>query len=111
MFGMFGGNSIPNLSGSEFQKAIDEKKGAVILDVRTEDEFMAGYIPTAINIDIYDEAFADKISKLDKSKIYLVYCRSGARSMSACKFMKDKGFEDVSNLNGGILGWRGDIKR
>ncbi len=70
----------------------------VIVDVRTAEEFNDGHVKGSLNIDIMDESFRGKISKLDKSKIYKLYCRSGNRSGQAERFMKSIGFKDVENL-------------
>lgn len=77
----------------------------IILDVRTPEEFEESRIENAINIDYYSNNFKDEISKLKKSRKYLVYCRSGRRSASALKIMEDMGFNDVKNMKGGITKW------
>ncbi len=101
-----------NLTQEQWSKEVNEDKNAVILDVRTEEEFIEGYIPNAKNIDIYKgQGFLDEIEKLDKSKNYYVYCRSGARSAQACALMKQQGFENASNLMGGITDWEGEIQK
>jgi len=101
-----------NLTQEQWSKEVNEDKNSVILDVRTEEEFIEGYIPTATNIDIYKgQGFLDEIEKLDKSKNYYVYCRSGARSAQACALMKQHGFENASNLMGGITDWDGEIQK
>ncbi|WP_026707494.1 rhodanese-like domain-containing protein [Flavobacterium frigidarium] len=90
------------------QLEADEK--AVILDVRTEDEFNDGIIENAINIDIHKgQGFIAEIEALDKDKNYYVYCRSGARSGKACEVMNELGFKNAYNLAGGILAWNGDV--
>ena len=90
------------------QLEADEK--AVILDVRTEDEFNDGIIENAINIDIHKgQGFISEIEALDKDKNYYVYCRSGARSGKACEVMNELGFKNAYNLAGGILAWNGDV--
>ncbi|WP_010228736.1 rhodanese-like domain-containing protein [Gillisia marina] len=101
-----------NLTQEQWSKEVSENKDAVILDVRTEEEFIEGYIPNAKNIDIYKgQGFLDEVEKLDKSKDYYVYCRSGARSAQACALMKQQGFENASNLMGGITDWEGEIQK
>ncbi|MBT8273412.1 MAG: rhodanese-like domain-containing protein [Bacteroidia bacterium] len=83
---------------------------AIILDVRTAHEVSKGIIPNAIHIDIYrGQEFLDEIEKLDKSKHYFVYCRSGARSGQACSIMNQLGFKNAFNLVGGIQKWRGEV--
>jgi len=77
----------------------------VILDVRTPEEFAGGYINGAVNLDFKSPDFAARLDKLDKSKTYLVYCRTGGRSAKAMSMMKEKSFERVYNLSGGITDW------
>jgi rhodanese-related sulfurtransferase len=99
-----------NLSQQEWWDGTQESADAVILDVRTPQEWNEGIIPGAINIDIYQgEAFMDALEALDKTKTYFVYCRSGARSGNACNVMSQLGFEKAFNLSGGIMGWSGPV--
>ncbi len=88
-----------------YKEMLDNNKG-VLLDVRTPEEFSEGHIPGAINIDYNAENFKSEIEKLDKSKQYNVYCRSGRRSAAAMEMMEQSGFNKVINLEGGILGWQ-----
>jgi rhodanese-related sulfurtransferase len=97
-----------NLTSREFQSEINGNTTAELIDVRTPGEYRSGKIPGAINIDIMDEKFLRAIQRLDKSKTYYVYCRSGGRSANACHLMAQQGF-NVANLAGGISGWQGDI--
>ncbi len=78
----------------------------VILDVRTPKEFFSGRIPGAINIDYEAPTFQQNIAQLDKSKTYLVYCRSGLRSGAATELMESMDFKNVFDLEGGILNWK-----
>ena len=85
-------------------------ENAFVLDVRTEEELEEGQIPNAKNIDIYlGQGFMDELEKLDKSKNYYVYCRSGNRSGQACAIMNSLGFENAYNLAGGFMNWEGEI--
>ncbi|WP_074722752.1 rhodanese-like domain-containing protein [Flavobacterium frigoris] len=99
-----------NLSQEDWASQLEGDANAVILDVRTEDEYNDGIISNAINIDIHQgPVFVSEIEALDKSKNYYVYCRSGARSAKACEAMNELGIENAFNLSGGILGWDGEI--
>ncbi|MDH4402748.1 MAG: rhodanese-like domain-containing protein [Flavobacterium sp.] len=99
-----------NLEQEVWRDQLKEDANAVILDVRTEDEFNEGIIPGAINIDIYKgQGFIYSIEELDKSKNYYVYCRSGGRSGQACSIMRELGFENAYNLLGGIMNWEGEV--
>lgn len=103
-------NSMSDLSQNEWAQALTEQQQAVVLDVRTQEEFESGYIPKAINIDIQmGQSFIDEINSLDKNKFYYVYCRSGARSSQAVQLMRELGFNDTYNLLGGILEWEGEV--
>ncbi len=78
----------------------------VVLDVRTPQEFAAGHLPGAINLDYYSPTFREQLNQLDKSKTYFVYCRTGHRSGEAVKIMKQLGFKKIYDLNGGIMQWQ-----
>ncbi len=79
-----------------------------IIDVRTAPEFAGGYIDNAANIDFYAETFRDELDRLDKNKTYLIYCRSGSRSGKALGIMAELGFQEVYDVDGGILAWNGE---
>ena len=99
-----------NLEQEDWRDQLNNDANAVILDVRTEDEFAEGMIPGAINIDIYKgQGFIYSIEELDKSKNYYLYCRSGGRSGQACSIMSQLGFENTYNLLGGIMNWEGEV--
>ncbi len=85
-------------------------KNAVIIDVRTPEEYSSGIIPTALNKDIYKgQGFIYLLEELDKTKAYYVYCHAGSRSAKACQIMQQLGFSNTYNLMGGISEWRGPI--
>jgi rhodanese-related sulfurtransferase len=93
------GNSC-NTSAQEFKSK--DLSNAILLDVRTRPEFDSGHIAGALSIDIYKRDFAEQINRLDKSKTYYVYCKTGIRSAHALRYMKQSGFTHVCNLEGGI---------
>lgn len=99
-----------NLTQEDWFGKLQADDNAVILDVRTEDEWNDGIIPNAINIDIYKgQGFIYQVEELDKSKNYYVYCRSGGRSAQACSIMNQMGFETAYNLMGGFSEWDGPV--
>ncbi|GAA4024739.1 rhodanese-like domain-containing protein [Flavobacterium cheonhonense] len=99
-----------NLSQQDWKTQLDRDPDAVILDVRTAEECSEGYIPKAINIDIYKgQGFIYAVDELDKSKNYYVYCKAGGRSAQACQIMNQMGFENTYNLDGGFMNWKGDV--
>lgn len=100
-----------NLRQEDWVAQYEADTNAVILDVRTEDEWNDGFIPNAINIDIYKgQGFIYAVEELDKSKNYYVYCKAGGRSQQACDIMNHLGFEHTYNLVGGILQWTGKVE-
>lgn len=101
-----GSNGTTRLSATEFNKKILETPGALILDVRTPEEFDKGHLKNAFNIDWNGDEFETQTAKLDKNKTVFVYCLSGSRSASAASAMRSGGFKDVIELDGGIMKWR-----
>ncbi len=100
-----------NLTQQQWYELLNNDKNAVILDVRTPEEFNSGKIPKAVNIDIYKgQGFIYMVDELDKSKNFYVYCRSGARSGQACSVMNQMGISNAYNLLGGLMEWRGEVE-
>lgn len=98
-----------DLKQKKWAAQLQEDKDAVILDVRTPQEYNEGHIPNAVNIDIYmGKDFLDAIKALDPSKNYYVYCKSGGRSGQACTLMQQLGYNNSYNLLGGYSKWKGE---
>lgn len=93
------------LKPAVFQKSLQARKG-ILLDVRTPKEFEAGHLSNATNIDYKNDNFETQLNKLDKTKTYFVYCKSGVRSENAAEIMEELGFTQVYNLDGGIDAWK-----
>ena len=83
-----------------YDEVQSELKDSVILDVRTEEEFSIDRIEGAVNIPL--DKLREKISSLDKTKRYIIYCRVGRRGYFAYRILKQNGFEHIKNLNGGF---------
>ena len=112
MFG-FNKTSAPafqNLTPAQFAAGL-RQPGAVLVDVRRPDEFAAGHLPGAVNIEVTAPDFGPRVETLDKTKPTYVYCRSGARSAVAATQLKVAGFGHVFNLGGGILDWPFSVTR
>ncbi|MDR6301225.1 rhodanese-like domain-containing protein [Mesonia maritima] len=98
-----------DINQEEWRKLISTDENAEILDVRTPEEYDEGYIKDAKLIDIQQpQVFMDEVEKLDKSKNYYIYCRSGGRSSQACQILNQMGFENTYNLIGGFSKWEGE---
>jgi rhodanese-related sulfurtransferase len=77
-----------------------------LIDVREVDEVATGIIPGAEHIPLGLVEY--KYQDLDKSKEYVMICRSGGRSGMACQFLEEQGF-NVTNMSGGMLEWQGEV--
>lgn len=98
---------IKNEDAAKIDELIKSGKYTLI-DVRTKEEYNAAHIQGAINIDYYNDDFAKIIeAKLkDKNKAYIIYCRSGRRSLYAAEILEKLGFTNITNMKGGILDWQ-----
>lgn len=72
-----------------------------VLDVRTPEEFEAGHLQGAVNIDWFDDEFEKAVRAIDKSKPILVYCKKGGRSAKAVEKLVSMGYKNVIDLTGG----------
>ncbi|MCX8080271.1 MAG: rhodanese-like domain-containing protein [Bacteroidia bacterium] len=96
-----------NVSADEFEKKLKSDKNAVCIDLRTPEEIKKhGKIPLAIEIDWLSNDSEQKLSALDKSKNYYVYCAGGGRSAEAMEWMLKNGFKNVINLEKGFNEWK-----
>ncbi len=100
LFGFLGRLGIKQLSAQE----LDRKKGAVIIDVRTNKEYGQGHIPGAVHVPLAD--VGTKVKKLKKDKEIVVYCQSGSRSIWAIKRLIGMGYTHLYNLKGGYSAWK-----
>ena len=96
---------VQKIDVEQFDKMRHERD-AVVLDVRTPDEFNKGHVPGAVNINLNDPTFDKKTSQLDKSKTYLVHCARGVRSARASSKLSAMGFEHLYDFAGGFDGWK-----
>jgi phage shock protein E len=75
----------------------------IIIDVRRPDEFAGGHIASAINID--SSRFSEQLPGLDPNTTYIICCLRGGRSAAVRKLMRDAGFREVYEIEGGISAW------
>jgi rhodanese-related sulfurtransferase len=87
-------------------KANPAQPALTVLDVRTPEEFAAGHLSGAQNVDFQNDGFKDSLAKLDKTKPYLVHCASGRRSAKTRDLMKKLGFTRIYHLDGGLTAWK-----
>lgn len=72
----------------------------VIIDVRTAEEYAAGHLDGAMNIDVQSDSFDGLVAQLPLDGEYIVYCRSGNRAGAAIQRMEALGFTDLTNAGG-----------
>lgn len=99
------------LSASQFAHIVEDSGHCQVVDVRTAEEFAAGHLPNAVNIDIHRADFEQECrSRLKAGQTIAVYCRSGKRSKVAAERLASIGFE-VKELDGGVVAWEGRLVR
>jgi rhodanese-related sulfurtransferase len=114
---------VQNVTAEEAKEILDSDNNVVYIDVRTENEFMSGHVPNALNIPVVlpDPAtrqmkpnveFVRVVSAhFPKNKRIIVGCQMGGRSQLAAQILGQEGFEAVSNMQGGFGGARDALGR
>ena len=103
------GSRVTDITVEQAHELIQKQSGRadfVILDVRTPAEFREGHIEGAVILDLSAADFEKRLSALDRGRTYLVYCRSGNRSLRAVQAMERLSFRSVYHMNQGILDWQ-----
>ena len=100
--------NIPPHETASLIKQYKDSSEFQIIDVRTPEEFNESRLANAINLDFYNKSFTDQLAKLDKNKIYLLYCRTGRRSNIALNMMGKMGFNHAYNMTGGVIQWQAE---
>ncbi|MCF8429847.1 MAG: thioredoxin [Bacteroidia bacterium] len=98
--------NIFKLSTNEFNLKIQDDKTPQIIDVRTPEEFIDGFIANALNINLNGNSFDSEVAKFNKLKPVYVYCLAGGRSANAAIKLKELGFTIIYELKGGMNAWR-----
>jgi rhodanese-related sulfurtransferase/glutaredoxin len=98
------------LTPDAFEQQIQQKSGQ-ILDVRTATEYGQSHLANALQADWTNrEQFKDRVQYLDKTTPLYVYCLSGGRSAAAAQWLRDAGYQQVYELEGGINAWKRNNK-
>ncbi|MEH7441408.1 sulfurtransferase TusA family protein [Bacillus sp. JJ1122] len=96
----------PNVvSNEDVIKKLEANEDVVVLDVREPAEYAFGHIPNALSIPFGE--LESRVSELDKTKTFLVVCRTGNRSDMASQTLASNGFENVWNVVPGMSDWNG----
>ncbi len=110
--------TIKQIPVEEIQIILSENPNQVYIDVRTEQEFLNGHVPGAINIPAFvmnhemggmqptlEEMLQQVVAKFDKNLPLIIGCQMGGRSQAACEFLQGNGYEDLINVSGGFGAW------
>jgi len=97
---------VRDVAPEEAETLLKNSTNVVVLDIRTPREFSAGHLAGATNVNFYGADFAAALDKLDKAKVYLVHCATGARSARAMAEFKRLEFQTIYHLNQGLAGWQ-----
>lgn len=95
-----------NVNAEQADKLIKEMPELLILDVRTPEEYAAGHLNKALNINYYGQYFKRDVTRLEKQKTYLIYCASGNRSSKSLEILTQAGITNFYHLDGGIKAWQ-----
>ena len=95
------------LNPVEVKKMLDAKKPLVLLDVRENEELAIVRIEGAIHIPMGD--VPGRLHELDPDADMVVLCHHGMRSASVCNFLRQRDFQNVANLSGGIDAWAATV--
>ena len=90
----------------ETEALLKQQPDVVVLDIRTPEEFNAGHIAGAVNIDYFAADFADRIAGLDPAKTYVLHCKSGGRSDRSLPLLRASNITNVHHLEAGFDGWK-----
>lgn len=91
------------ISIGEFKQKLFSSESMNILDVREIEEYREGHVEGSVLIPLGILTY--RADELEPDKETIVVCRSGNRSMEACKILKERGFRRVYSLDGGLISW------
>ena len=95
--------SLPDAVDAETVSAIKERDDVLVLDVREQWEYDAGHIPGVTLLPMGE--VPGRMSEIPTDQTVIVTCRSGNRSGQVTQFLREQGFTNVHNMEGGILAW------
>jgi rhodanese-related sulfurtransferase len=94
---------VKSIDSAKAKAMMKDGEGWTLLDVREPSEYADGHLEGSIHIPLFDTG--KRAGELEPGKTLLVYCRSGSRSKLAIRILAVKGFTEVYNIKGGMLGW------
>ncbi|MEM7414547.1 MAG: rhodanese-like domain-containing protein [Gemmatimonadota bacterium] len=101
--------NVPEITPAELDERIKSGDVPLLVDVREPFEVEIADLPAHGQVRIPTGEFGARFSEIDPEADVVIYCRSGARSAWAVAILMQQGYERVTNLQGGVLGWREDV--
>ncbi len=99
--------ALTTVSVRDLFTAIGQDPAPTVLDVREPDEYAAGHVEGALLMPLARTVEMALAADLPKDEPVYVFCRSGNRSLQAAQALVAAGYEDVRNVDGGIIAWTG----
>ena len=99
------GEALTTVSVRDLYTAIGQDPAPTVLDVREPDEYAAGHVEGALLMPLARTVEMALAAGLPKDEPVYVFCRSGNRSLQAAQALVAAGYEDVRNVDGGIIAW------
>ena len=95
-----------NITVKELKERIEKKGSFILLDTRTEFEYLEGHLVNSILIPHYEIRERHKELNAEKDAEIIIYCRIGNRSAVAAQILSEIGYTNVLNVLGGIIEWQ-----
>lgn len=101
--------AIPAITPTELKERMDRRESLLLVDVREPFEKDLADLPDYERVRIPMDDFEERAGELDPDRELVLYCRSGARSGWATRYLRERGYSRAFNLEGGVLGWREEV--
>ncbi|MFX3632721.1 MAG: rhodanese-like domain-containing protein [Candidatus Pristimantibacillus sp.] len=98
-----------HLQAEQFRAEVEQTTDALLIDVREPAEFKSGYIHNARNIPL--SQLKNRMGEIPQDSAVFLYCRSGMRSQQAARILQKNKYSNLTNLQGGIMSWKGKIQK
>lgn len=96
--------NLPDVVDAQTVASIQQREDVLVLDVREQWEYDEGHIPNVTFIPMND--VPARLSEIPTDKTVIVSCRSGNRSGQVVEYLRQQGYDNVHNMQGGILAWQ-----
>lgn len=102
---LFGGGAAAPSVGAREAADLAKRERALIVDVREDREWRTGHVPAARHVPLGE--IEARLAEIPRDRPVIVICASGVRSRAAARTLARNGYQNVRNLRGGMMAWRG----